>query len=202
MVLSSNTSRLVEKQTLSRTKHVIMAGAGFSDAQMKQLQGLLQPLQTLYGKVEAMDKDIGNIWESTLRKGIIAQYGKSFAKEYSIDSLQHVAKLVCKSGGWSEGSDPLGVCEVASKLAKRLLEAEEAAKLLRALWDQLCAAAPAGGTFRTFCKTVTCGEGSWFMDGELQVRALGRSLALAEGKLKGKLEKLHKLLEMEESESK
>ena len=53
------------------------------------------------------------MWESTRMKGILTQYGESFAKGYSIDSLQLLAKLVCKSGGWSDDSDPLGICEVA-----------------------------------------------------------------------------------------
>ena len=35
-------------------------------------------------------------------------------------SLQHLAKLLCRSTGWVYGSDPLDVCRVAEKLAQQL----------------------------------------------------------------------------------
>jgi len=57
-----------------------------------------------------------------VRQSVQNQFGHSFSKEFTIASLQHLAKLICRSVGWPFGSDAVDICRASEKLASWLLE--------------------------------------------------------------------------------
>lgn len=165
----------------------------FSTEQIAQLKALLEPL---HSRLDDIDKQQGTLWETSVRKSVESQYGLSFSKEYSILSLQHLAKLLCRSTGWSEGTDPVDVCRTAEKLASRLLSEHTAEHLLRCIWESLSTAADVHEDFGRVGQAVA--SDPWFdEEGKLSVPALGRCLSLLVEEdarhVKSKLEKLHLL---------
>ena len=72
----------------------------FSQEQLKQFQALLKPLDA---RLSDIDKQQGGMWETSVRQSMRDQFGHSFSKEFTIASLQHLAKIIC-SVGWPFGS--------------------------------------------------------------------------------------------------
>ena len=108
--------------------------AKFSSEQLEQLQSLSSPLHT---KLNDLDRQQGGLWETTLRQSVQTQFGHSFLRENAVASLQHLAKLLCRSTGWVYGGDPLDVCCVAEKLAQQLSSQHVAERLLRDVFTAL-----------------------------------------------------------------
>ena len=78
----------------------------FSQEQLKQFQALLKPLDA---RLSDIDKQQGDLWETSVRQSVRDQFGHSFSKEFTIASLQHLAKIICRSGGWPFGSDAVEI---------------------------------------------------------------------------------------------
>lgn len=191
----------------------------FTEEQMKQLQALMQSqqqtferslqqsqrslqqrldqsLQALHKRFDELDQQQGGLWESALRQSVATQFGSSFSKEFSIVSLQHLAKMLCRGAGWPKGDTPRDVCFFAEKLAQRLLADSSAQQLLRHICDSLTAAAGGKDEFASLGQHVKLKP--WFNeDGNVSIPALGTSLGLLQGEeathVKRKLEKLVQL---------
>ena len=168
--------------------------AVFSEEQLEQLRNLLRPLDSRLSDIDKqlsdIDKQQGDLWE--VRRSVQTQYGHSFRKEFTVSSLQHLAKLVCRSTRWSSGSDAVDICQVAEKLATKLLESRAAERLLDAVHRAAVGSAGHSDSFARLGQQVQADP--WFDPaGSLNVAALGRSLPAFEqeeqGKIKSKLEK-------------
>lgn len=177
----------------------------FSEKQLQQFQALLAPLAARLSHVDArlsdIDKQQGGLWETSVRQSVQNQVGHSFSKEFAVVSLQHLAKLVCRSTGWSYGSDAVDICRVAEKLANAVLTDAVAESLLRGVFEALVESADGKGTFADVGRRLQADP--WFDEaGRLDTAALGRSLpAFAEEEskhLKNKLQKVHRCLALKE----
>lgn len=159
-------------------------------------QRLDQSLQALHKRFDELDQQQGGLWESALRQSVATQFGSSFPKEFSIVSLQHLAKMLCRGAGWPKGDTPRDICFFAEKLAQRLLADSSAQQLLRHICDSLTAAAGGKDEFASLGQHVKLKP--WFNeDGNVSIPALGTSLGLLQGEeathVKRKLEKLVQL---------
>jgi hypothetical protein len=170
------------------------------DALGKELGSLRTELSDLDQRVDSrfsrLDKEVGSVYEATLRKGIAKLFGDNFAKEYTINNLQQVAKLLSKAIGWSLGTEPSDIVATSKLLASNLLDCECGPNLLKALHASCQAADSTEGSaeFKAFCKQAA----GWFPSGgKLDLAAFGRSLAdipTEHDQLKKKLGLIHSLL--------
>ena len=165
----------------------------FSEEQLKQFQTLLKPLDA---RLSDIDKQQGDLWETSVRQSVREQYGHSFSKEFTIASLQHLAKIICRSVGWPFGSDAVDICRVSEQLASRLLEHRAAENLLRSVFEALVN--PTDGKSELFELGEQIKEDPWFdTAGNLDKAALGRSLSAFDDEdrkhVKSKLQKVHRL---------
>ncbi len=161
-------------------------------------------LKTLDARLSDIDKQQGDLWETNVRQSVQNQFGHSFSKEFTVASLQHLAKLVCRSTGWSSGSDAVDICRVSEKLASRLLKDCAAERLLQAVFEALVSSAGDKDTFPELGKQLK--EDPWFdKAGNLDTYALGRSLPAFDEEerkhIKSKLEKVHRLVTQEQKGS-
>ena len=165
------------------------------------LRSELEPIRAELGSVKAgldrlekaqdkLNKGQGLLWESHLRPLVQEQFGRSFSKQLSAKSLQHLAKRVCAATGWTEGKEVDQIFEVAQKLSTALISSGTAEKLLRAVaaaCSEVAADADADASLRSWA----AGTVAWVAaDGSLDRAAVGRSLGeLPDGKggLKSKL---------------
>ncbi len=173
----------------------------FSEEQLKQFQALLKPLDARLSVLNARLSDIvkqqGDLWGTSVRQSVQHQFGHSFSKEFTIASLQHLAKLICRSVGWPFGSDAVDICRVSEKLASWLLEHGAADRLLQSVFEALVNSTDGKDTFSELGEQLK--EDPWFDDaGNLDKSALGRSLPAfdEEGRkhIKSKLQKVHRLV--------
>lgn len=151
----------------------------FSDKQLQQFKALLAPLEARLLLVERRLSDIdqqqGCLWETRMRQSVQYHFGRSFCKEFAVVSLQHLAKLVCRSTGWSYGSDAVDICCVAEKLANELLTGGFVESLLRGVFEAFVKSAGGRGTFADVGRQLQASP--WFDEaGRLDTSALGKSL--------------------------
>ncbi len=170
----------------------------FSQEQLDQFQALLKPLDA---RLSDIDKQQGDLWETSVRQSVRDQFGHSFSKEFTIASLQHLAKIICRSVGWPFGSDAVDICRVSEQLASRLLEHRAADNLLQSLFEALVNSTDGKGAFSELGEQLK--EDPWFdAAGNLDKAALGRSLpAFKDGErkpIKSKLQKVHRLVTQED----
>lgn len=179
----------------------------FSTQQLNQLQTLLSPvtskLLSLDSKLSDVDRQQGSLWELSVRQSVRTQFGHSFAKEFAVVSLQHLAKLICRSTGWPYGTDSLDICRVAEKLARKLLSQRVAEALLRSVFEALLRLASSQDTFAEIGTQLQADP--WFDEaGQLDISAVGRSLSTFAGEEKkqfrNKLQKMHRPLCIESEE--
>lgn len=172
------------------------------------LQALLEPLNALNAKLDArfsgidsrlsdIDRQQGGLWETSVRQSVKSQFGHSFSKEFAVVSLQHLAKLVCRSTGWPYGSDAVDICRVSEKLARRLLTERAAEGLLRGVFEALVGSTGDTDEFSEVGSQIEADP--WFDEaGNLDTSALGRSLSAFVGEdrkhIKSKLQKLHRVV--------
>lgn len=102
----------------------------FSQEQLKQFQALLQ---LLGARLSDIVKQQGEMRETSVRQFMRDQFGHSFSKEFTIASLQHLAKIICRSVGWPFASDAVDICRVSEQLASRLLEHRAADNFLQSI---------------------------------------------------------------------
>lgn len=122
-------------------------------------------------------------------------------KEFTIASLQHLAKIICRSVGWPSASDAVDICRVSEKLASRLLELCAADRLLQSVFEALVKSTDGKDTFPELGKQLK--EDPWFdKAGNLDKSALGRSLPAFDEEerkhIKSKLQKIHRLVTQED----
>ena len=170
----------------------------FSQEQLKQFQALLKPLDA---RLSDIDQQQGDLWETNVRQSVRDQFGHSFSKEFTIASLQHLAKIVCRSVGWPFGSDTVDICRVSEQLASQLLEQRAADNLLQSIFEALVNSTDDKNTFSELGKQLK--KDAWFNKaGNLDKAALGRSLPAFEEverkHIKSKLQKVHRLVTQED----
>ncbi len=173
----------------------------FSKEQLEQFENLLKPLDA---RLSDIDKQQGDLWETSVRQSVQNQFGHSFSKEFTVASLQHLAKLVCRSTGWSSGSDAVDICRVSEKLASRLLQDRAAERLLEAVFEAFVSSAGDKNTFAELGEQLQADP--WFdKAGNLDISALGRSLPAFDEEeskhIKSKLEKVYRLFTQEQKGS-
>ena len=162
-------------------------------------------LSTVDARLSDIDRQQGGLWESSVRQSVRDQFGHSFAKEFAVVSLQHLAKLLCRSTGWVYGSDPADVCRVAEKLAQQLSSQHVAERLLQDVSTALVQSAKGKDAFADVGRQLQANP--WFdRVGNLDTTVLGRSLPAFAGEeretelIKNKLQKLHRSLSATEEE--
>lgn len=179
---------------------------GFSEKQLQQFRSLLLPLECRLCDVEArlsdIDRQQGDLWETNMRQAVREDLGRGFAKEFAVVSLQHLARLICRSNGWTGGADAVDICRVSEKLVDRLLDGGVAEKLLRRVFDALITAR--GNTALAELGRIIKSD-PWFDNsGGLDVTALKRSLSLFADKdskhIGSKVQKLYHCLSAREKE--
>ena len=169
-----------------------------------RLSGVDSRLSSLDYRLSDIDKQQGDLWETSVRQAVQTQYGHSFSKEFTITSLQHLARLVCRSTGWSAGSDAVDICHISERLAAQLLDSHAAERVLQGIFTVLTKSAGRDGQFVQLGQRLQANP--WFDSrGCLDLVALGRSLPAFEahhqGHIKSRLEKLHRLLTSQRSGS-
>lgn len=178
----------------------------FSEQQMGQLHLMLKPcfaaMSSRLDEIEAQQKEA---WEASFKARITGDWGHPFSKDYRILSLQHLAKLICKSKGWPAGRNPMDVARIAQRLANRLLSERVAESLLRSVWQGLSRAGAANRDHLTGLRARATLD-PWFDESEnVLTAALRRSLGelafeddnsdVARQEVRSKLERLLLLLE-------
>ena len=153
----------------------------FPPEQLKQFSSLLnlhiaQLESRLSSCLEGIDNLQGNLWESAVRPLVRKQHGHSFSKEFSIVSLQYLAKLICHSTGWTLGSEPVDICLVAAQFVTRLLVDHVAERLVRAVFEALTRLQDGAYVFSDLGRHI--GSDPWFdADDKINIQAFGRSLS-------------------------
>lgn len=127
--------------------------------------------------------------------------GHSFSKEFTIASLQHLAKIICRSVGWPFGSDAVEICRVSEQLASRLLEHRAADNLLQSNCKALVNPTDGKDTFSELGKQLK--KHPWFdTAGNLDKAALNRILPAFDEEerkhIKSKLQKVYRLVTQED----
>ena len=185
--------------------------AKFSSEQLEQLQSLFAPVHAKLGdldkKVCDLDRQVGGLVETSVGHSVRTHFGHSFSKKFTVVSLQHLAKLLCRSTGWSYGNTPTDVCRVAEKLARQLSSQQVAETLLQDVFTALVQSSDGQDSFAVAGKQLQANP--WFDNsGNLNVAALGRSLPYfpEEGRkqegIKIKMQKLHRFLSIVDEEGK
>lgn len=169
----------------------------FSQEQLKQFQALLKPLDA---RLSDIDKQQGEMWETSVRQSMRDQFGHSFSKEFTIASLQHLASIICRSVGWPFGSTlwtsvaSRATCQPAAGTSRcRQLPSVHSAALVNSTDGK--------GAFSEFGEQLK--QDPWFdTAGKLDKAAIGRSLPAFDEEetkhLKSKLQKVHRLVTQED----
>ena len=131
------------------------------------------------------------MWETSFRQSVKSQFGHSFSKEFAVVSLQHLAKLVCRSTGWPYGSDAVDICRVSEKLAERLLTEHAAEVCLKGVCEALVGSTSDTDEFSEVGSQIEADP--WFDEAgkfNLEPSALGED----KKQINSKLQKLHRVV--------
>lgn len=155
-----------------------------------------------------LSKQQGDLWETTIRQSVQWQFGHNFSKEFTILSIQHLAKLICRSTGWELGSTVVDVYDVTRKLATTIVKGHFADKLVREVFQALTSVKNGQHVFAELGREIA--DDPWIdKDGQLDLKAYGRSLSKMGADnnkhrdiIKSKMVKLHEFLDMQKSKGK
>ena len=118
------------------------------------MTNLNKQLENIAGRVGNLVNVFGTVNERLLRPAIERSFGRAFAKERTLYSLQCLSSLISKGSGVGIGSTPSQICDSAQKLAAYLEDNEIGWKMLIEFFDF----ATNHSFFRAFEKAATAAD--------------------------------------------
>ena len=90
------------------------------ESTLNLVKSQLGSLRMVEAKLDSLSTHVGAINERLLRPEIERSFGRSFAREVTINSLQSLAWLISKGSGVTLGTAPSQICEHSKKMAQKL----------------------------------------------------------------------------------